>query len=894
MSPASDSLPDPHRWAQVQDVFASALHLARPARTTFLDQACASDPTLRSEVEALLAADEEAGDFLAATVGGGTILAEPPDPDRMGERIGPYRIERELGRGGMSTVYLAVRDDDEYRQSVALKLLRPGMDSEDILRRFRRERQILANLDHPHIARLLDGGTAPDGRPYFVLEAIEGVPIDEHCDRNRLSIAERLALFRTVCAAVAAAHRSLIVHRDLKPSNILVTADGTPKLLDFGIAKLLSPDLPDLPADATATAVRVLTPGYASPEQIRGEPVTTASDVYSLGVLLHELLTGRKPGKAPEPAKEQPAKPSSTVLRKEEIVRRNGQTALLTPEGVAEARSAQPRELRRRLAGDLDTIVLTALRAEPSRRYGSAEQLSEDVRRHLASQPVAARRATAAYRAGKFLRRNRTALAVGGVLLGMILAFMVATTMQSQRTALERDKAEKSLAFLVDLFEVADPGVARGDEITAREILDRGAARVDRELAGQPEVQAALQQSLGRIYHELGLYERAEALFRSALAVRRRTLGGEHPEVASTLQDLSLVLQLEGKYAESEVHGREALALRRKLFGEEHPDVAASLANLADLKFDQGDYTAAEPLYRQALALRRRLFHAPHLDLASSLNDLGLLLHDQGKYEAAEPLYREALAMRRALLGEDHPDVAVSLQNLASLLEIRGKYAESEALFRRAVAIQKRVLGEGHPSLGTTLKNLGNLLYHAGKPEAAEPVLRQALAIQRAALGPDHLEIATHEHDLALTLWALGKTEEAERLFRDAIGLYRKTLPPGHPFLAHPLVALGRLLLERKNAVAAEPFLTEGLAIRRRTLPPDHWRIGEAALGLGTCRYALGRTAEAERLLVEAYTNYRRALGENHARTRKAREWVEWVRKPRPVRLPIDTRTTLR
>ncbi len=828
----------------MQELFAEALPCAPETREALLREACAGDTALRAEVEALLTADAQAAGFLQRAVSE-EAGSDPESP----ERIGPYRIAGELGRGDMGAVYLAERDDGEYRQRVALKLLRRDAGSgADVLRRFRKERQILAGFDHPNIARLLDGGTTPDGRPYFVLEAIDGVRIDEYCDRQRLGIPQRLTLFRTVCAAVAAAHARLIVHRDLKPGNILVTVGGVPKLLDFGIAKLLAPEPEDLPAEATLASVRLLTPGYASPEQLRGEPVGTASDVYSLGVLLHELLTGVKP-------------------------RRREDGELVLPSDAAPSR-----EMRRRLAGDLDAIMGTALAEEPGQRYGSVEQLADDVRRHLVALPVAARRATLKDRAGKFVRRHRMSLTAGVAFLTLGIAFLVTTLAQSSRLALERDKAEQALAFLVDLFEVSEPGQARGATVTAREVLDRGARRVDAELAGRPEVQATLLFSLGKVYRHLGEHDRAEPLLRRAVALRRQTLGAGHPEVAASLQELGDVLQHRSAYAEAESCYREALALRRKHFGEAHPAVAASLNGLADLLHDKGDFQAAEPLYRQALALRRSLFQPPHLDIAESLNDLALLLHDQGRLADADPLYREALAMRRALLGEDHPEVAISLENLAALLQARGRYAAAEPLFRHAVAIQRKVLGAS-PALAPSLMNVGMFLLDRGDATSAEPLLREALAIQAAAPAPDPALQATLQHDLGLALRYQGQNREAEELFRAAIAGYRQVLPPGHPYRAHPLVSLGEILLERGEGGAAEPLFAEALEIRRRGLPAGHWRTGEVAGLLGASRAALGRRSEGLALLEEACGTLRKVRGANDKRTLQTCELWDRVRQ---------------
>jgi eukaryotic-like serine/threonine-protein kinase len=846
--------PEADRFRRAEAIFHAALARPEGERFALLDAACPGDPDLKAEVLSLLAADGAAGDFLEAAILGGAIAFVPPSR----RRIGPYLVERELGRGGMGAVYLAARADDPDRRRVAVKLLAgcgPGLAGAGLLARFANERRILARLDHPNIARLEDAGATADGIPYVVMEAVFGEPIDAWCDRRRMSIPERLELFRTVCAAVSAAHASLVVHRDLKPGNILVTEEGAPKLLDFGIAKLLEGDAAE---DPTRTASRLLTPAYASPEQLRGEPVTTASDVYSLGVLLHELLTGQRPDRAAA----EPERPSAVVAR----------LAPAMAAAVAAARQCSPGELARRLSGDLDNIVQKALRAAPERRYGSVEQLAEDLRRHLVSLPVAARPDTLAYRTGKFLRRHRAAVAAGLAFATLALVLGGAVAIQAARAARERDKAEETLAFLVDLFAVSDPGEARGRDLSARELLDRGAARVDRELRGQPVVRAALLDALGRVYLRLGLYERAGPLLATALALRQQALGAEHPDVAESWTRLGDLWQAQDEYDRAEAAYRKALALREQLFGAEHPAVAASLDSLADVLSDRGDYRAALPLLRRALALREKRFGPESLEVAASRNSLGLLLHERGQTAAALPLYREALAVRRRLLGPDHPDVAMTLNNLAALLQARGELAAAEPLLRQALAINRKALGDRHATVGINLQNLAMLRNARGAPHEAEALLKEALEIHRQAVGGESSDVATVLHDLGLVQARAGETAAAEGSFRAALQLYREKLSPGHPYVAHPLVELGRLLLARGEAAAAEPLLAEALAIRRRGLPAPSARTAEAAGLLGACLAAQGRRAEALPLLEESYRVFRAALGEGHASTHEARE----------------------
>jgi serine/threonine protein kinase len=543
---------DPERWRRVEEILGAALELPPEERRSFAERASRGDGELLAEVLSLLAADAGAGAFLGRPLLSptGEPPAEEEEPAWIGRTIGPYRLVRRLGEGGMSAVYLAVRSEEQFQQQVAVKLIRAGVAGAEQLRRFRTERQILARLNHPGIARLFDGGTTPEGLPYFVLEYVDGEPIDRYCDRRRLSVAERLGLFRTVCEAVHYAHQNLVVHRDLKPGNILVTAEGVPKLLDFGIAKPLPPEPAAAGAAPTAAWLRLLTPEYASPEQIQGKPVTTATDVYSLGVLLYKLLTGHLPYRLEERTPQaierailerEPIRPSAAVGRGADAGSPDAAgSARAEAEAVSGLRGVRPRQLRRQLAGDLDNMVLKALRKEPQRRYGSVEQFSEDVRRHLERRPVEAHPSSLAYRTRKFLRRSRLALGVAAAFVLVLVAALVLLALQSVRAAeRERDHAREVARFLEEVF-----------------CSDRPAA-VAAEAGPEGEVQAALRQTLDRILRDLGDLDRAETLLGlgrclgaagrrreaepllvEALAVRRRMLPGGHPAVAEAQRAL--------------------------------------------------------------------------------------------------------------------------------------------------------------------------------------------------------------------------------------------------------------------------------------------------------------------------------------------------------------------
>ncbi len=852
------------------------------------------------------------------------LEAEPPPAHR---RIGPYQVLRELSHGGMGTVFLAARADDQYQKRVAIKVVKAGMDSEDDVRHFRRERQILASLDHPNIARLLDGGVTDQRLPYFVMEFVQGQTIEEYCDHRGLSVADRLRLFRDVCSAVQYAHRNLIVHRDIKPGNIMVTADGVPKLLDFGIAKLLNPELAGEAATATGL---VMTPEFASPEQARGELITTATDVYSLGVVLYRLLTGHHPyvmkGRsavdiARSVIEAEPEKPSTAVARTEEDIRPGGQA--ITAATVSRTREGTPEKLRRRLQGDLDNIVLMALRKEPHRRYPSVEAFSEDIERYLEGRPVLAGKGSWSYRMAKFVRRNALAVAAAVVAFVLVAGFGVAMAFQSSRTSRalataerERLTAERVSSFLVDLFKVSDPSVAKGNAVTAREILDTGSAKIEAGLEDQPAVRATLMETMGRVYDNLGLYDRALPLLQEALEIRRGVHGTDHVDVAASLNALANLRLHKGDYAGAEPLAREALAMRRKLLGSESPDVAASLNLLANLLRDKGDYTGAELLYREALAIRRKLVGNENKDVALILNNLGNVLWGKGDLKGAERFYREAVAILRKVLGNDHPSTAFCLVNLGGVLVEEGDYTGAAPLFQEALAIQRKALGNEHPDVAHTLQGLAIVRTFRGDYAGAEPLIREAIAIDRKALGNEHPRLGEALATLAELLQEERDYSGAERLYREALAMRRKTIGGDDPFDAYILNDLATLLVDKGDYAGAEPIAREALAmrrklgnesrdvgtslatladvlvhrhakpeeaqalarealaIRRKALPDQHPEIANSEKVLGTCLTEEHRFAEAEPLLLASYATFKTRRG---AATRDTRDSLERI-----------------
>jgi len=830
----------PERWRRVEEVFNAAVELPKERRSAFVHEACGSDLELRREVESLLASSGPAEDFLDRPV---ISLREPPSPELgPGSRVGRYRLLHRLGEGGMGVVYLAVRDDREYEQQVAIKLLNRGTGHEEIVQRFRRERQILASLDHPRIARLLDGGTTAGGHPYFVLEYVEGEPIDRWCDARELGSRERIGLVLDVCSAVHFLHQNLILHRDLKPGNILVKADGTPKLLDLGIAKLLAPES-GVREPLTALGAAPMTVPYASPEQVRGEPLTTASDVYALGVLLYELLSGWHPYRDTTSLQEEieqicrgePEPPSRAVRRRE-----------VTPR--TSAPENDPLVLGRRLAGDLDAIVLKALENEPRRRYASAEQLAEDLRRYLAGQPVSARRPTLVYRGWKFIRRHAAAVAAVvlvvvvlaglGVRLRVLRDRAVAQRQRAESLAVsltsERDRAQQVSSFLVDLFRRANPRVTGAEEVTARQLLEEGVATIRGRLADQPEDRAALLSVMGRAWLGLGLPEQAQPLLEESVELRR-SAAATPGEMATGWVDLGHVLQTRGESARAEELYRKAVALLRGK-PEAEAVLAVAVNSLAGLLEDRGEPAAAEKLYREALELRLQRYGETSEKVANSWNNLAACLHAQSRHVEAAGYCRRALELRRRLHGDVSYEVAHTTNNCAAIAREAGDLAAAEELFRESLAIRCKLYDPRHPEVATVLNNLAFLLFRRGELTEAESLYGEALDIFGERLGPEATAAGVVLRNQAALWLEMGRFTEAEAAARRAVEIFRSALPAGHWRIADGESVLGGTLAAQGRRAEAEPLLRQSHAALVAAQGEGSWRAREAAARLGRVR----------------------------------------------------------
>jgi len=852
-----------------------ALELTAPEREAFV-AAHSDDEAMRREVAELLAADDEMeSGFLEQPAAFGwralEVDAEQPDgPDPMiGRMVGSYRLETLLGRGGMGAVYLARRADDEYEQQVAVKLLHPGLASAGLVRRFRSERQILARLDHPNIAKLLDGGTTEDGQPYLVMERIDGLRIDDYCDEHRLGVRERLLLFREVCDAVRFAHQNLVVHRDLKPSNILVTAQGTPKLLDFGIAKLVESPLPQS-REVTKSLVHAMTPSYASPEQLAGGNVTTASDVYSLGVILYQLLTGRLPRRidlrSPQVLEEElarePERPSVAASRED------GQAS---SEPLAKRHGLDTRQLRRQLSGDLDTIVLMALRTEPERRYGSVEQLTDDLRRHLEGLPVRARRDTFTYRAGKFLRRNRLAVSAAAVICGLLLGLTATATLQARRVARERETAERQRAraererdkaqrvadFMGNLFEIA--GKTQG--ITARELLDRGAAGLHGELGGDdPEVRATLLAAVGKAYGNMDLAIEARRHLEEALRSREKLFGPNHLDVAEVAAALSAVEDHAGELAAAERYARRSLDIRERQLGPNDPLVAESLLDLGMVYTDLQRLEAAEGLTVRALRILENRPGPAGEDVANTVDALGLLYRQQAKRARAEAAFRRALAIKEKRFGPDNPAVATELNNLALSLHDQGLFAEAAPLYRRSIELKERAEGQT-PRLAASLYNLAYLERELGEYAQAERRLVQAQQIIETTTGPESLHVGNILKERAEIHIARGELDLAEPLLQRGTRMVEAAVGGENRQFVSALLAQARIDFRRGRLAAAAANQERAIAILRPQLGP-HRGVSKATRDLARTVASQGDRDRAAKLLAEV-------VAETEARLKK-------------------------
>jgi eukaryotic-like serine/threonine-protein kinase len=818
----------PERWRTLSPYLDDALEIPTRERGAWLESIFARDAALAVDLKKLLVEQDliQGSGFLEEPVSlaSGAALT----PSLAGQTIGTYRLVSLMGQGGMGSVWLAERCDGRFQGRAAVKLLNMGLIGRSGEERFRREGTILARLTHPYIARLIDAGVTPDGQPYLILEYIDGVSIDQYCNDHALTVEQRIRLFLDVLDAVTHAHANLIVHRDLKPANVLVSDNGQVKLLDFGIAKLLQGDGEWEGGGATLTrdGANALTPQYAAPEQVAGGAVTTATDVFALGVLLYILLTGQHPAGS---AVQTPATLIRAIVETEP---RRLSDAVVSDAQSTDAGAhgfrcgATSTRLRRILRGDLDTIVAKALKKNPADRYVSATAFADDLRRLLRHEPISARPDTVTYRVARFTRRHARGVAAAAA---AIIVLSGSTAFYTWRLAQERDRAQREAAkatkvsdLMVGLLMGADPiaNRATSEGPTVRGLLDAGAEQARRELVDQPDVQAEILTVLGRVNRRLGAFDTAQSLLEQALVVGRRAYGNEHVRLAQTLNDLGVLLTDKGDYAGAARNLEQAVTMRRALLGPDHPDVAVTLVELGRVYQDQGFNARAEPLLRESLVIRRKSLGEDHRETAVSLNAVASVLRLNGDLDGAESLLRRSLDLNRKQRGEYHPNTGTSLHDLGLVAASRGDYAAAESLLRRALAIHRRALGESHPVVATSLNSLSRVLLEQGRNAEAVAALERALAIARPAFGGENQLVAIYTLNLASVHLMRGNFAAAETLAREGL----------------------RIRTEAPNLIPS----------RRRTLLEDDWSIGGAKSLLGAALAERGRFAEAETALIDA------------------------------------------
>lgn len=844
-------------WERVQEVFVAAAELPAAEREGYLADACAGDEALLGEVRSLLEASDLTHGAMEAL--GGFSQPEAPkktDIDEPGQRVGPYRLIRELGRGGMGVVWLAEQLEPIQRH-VALKIIKRGMDTDEVVSRFESERQALAVMDHPSIAKVYAAGATPDGRPFFAMELVDGPSISEYCDEHRLTTRERLRLFAQVCRATQHAHQKGVIHRDLKPSNVLVSVqDGVPvpKVIDFGIAKATDAGL-DGRTQVTRVDQVIGTPTYMSPEQadLDGGDVDTRTDIYSLGVVLYELLVGAPPidlGRVAVVA-------MSHAIRSAAVPRPSAKATSLGASltAIAESRRTSPEALKRDLKDDLDWIILKAIDKDRSRRYETASGFADDIERRLLNEPVVARPPSAAYRLRKFVRRHRVAVAGALAAVLAVLAFGVNSRVQAERVRVERDKALNVSSFMEELFRGADPMAGRTerrDTLRLRDFLEEGARKVETDLADEPEVQAHMLNIIGSVFRNWGQYDQAAPLLEEALEIRTGLHEPTHPDVLHAQESLGLLRFDQAAFEEAAERLTAVIDARRADPNTAPRDLARALQGLGNVHQSQGEFERAAERYREALQALRSDADVEPLVVAQAQSNLGAALYRLAQYDESEDLQRQALETDRELLGPDHPRIATHLNNLAFLLEDTGRRDEAEPLYREALGIRRVRLGPAHPLLASSINNLASLLLAAEDYEEAHALFTESLEMRRELLGPDHPNVGVATSNMASALTRMGRLDEAEQYYLDATRILVESLGSDHPAVATVTGNHAAFQHERGEHDTAVPMYRRALAIRREKLADGHYLTASLLSDMGRCLGETGAFDEAEAALLEA------------------------------------------
>ena len=825
---------DRDRWGRIQTLFHEAAILPQAGQRGFLETACVEDEGLIADVLALLHEDARVGSLLDQPLAdlAHKVLADDAHSLPFQE-LGPYRIRKVLGEGGMGVVYLAERED--LGSLVALKLLRDAWLSPARRERFSAEQRTLAQLNHPSIARLYDADTLSDGTPFFVMEYVEGLPLTDYCTQNQCSVERRLQLFRQVCEAVQYAHSNAVIHRDLKPSNILVRSDGTIRLLDFGIAKQI--ESLEVPAQQTMTGLRLMTPAYAAPEQIRGQRLGVQTDVYSLGVILYELLCDRLPFDLSNLA---PAE-AETVLLEHEPPK---PSAIGRRQGAPSAGAS----LSRGSWADLDVLCLTSMHKDPERRYRSVEALIRDVDHYLKHEPLEARPDTLDYRLGKFVRRNQrevvAAVAAAALVIGLITFFTFRLAKARDVALAEAARTQRIQRFTMNLFQGGDEAVGPADNLRVITLVDRGVQEAH-ALTGDPRSQAEIYQTLGTVYENLGKLEEANKLLNISLDQRKALFGADSPEYADALIALAGLRDAQAKFDEAEKLARQGLDVSKHHLAPNHPAIAKGTALLGKILEDRGSYPEAIAVLEEAARLQSTS-DASRADLSASLTELANSHFYAGHYDTSESLNQRLLAMDRELYGERHPHVADDVINLGAIQYERGRFSEAERFYRQGLDITQSFYGKDHPATASALTMLGRALISQGKLDEGSGILQQALAIQEKVYGKVHPRVAGTLNELGKIAQRRGQLNEAEAELSRAVEIYKSIYAGKHYYIGIALSNLAGVLVDRKEYGRAEKLFQEALQIYSQTLAPDHQNVGIAHTRLGRAFLRDRRYAEAE------------------------------------------------
>ncbi len=813
------------RWDKIKSLFLEVIELASEDRETFLNEKCKGDPLLKREILSLIESDQKVENFLETPPLQNEDLNNSNSTDTFsGMKIGKYQADKKIGEGGMAVVYSAIRIDDQFKKRVAIKFIKRGMNTDEIIKRFRFEQQALAGLDHPFIAKIIDGGTTEDGLPYFIMELVEGESIDKYCRYNNLTIQQKLNLFRKVCSAVQYAHQNLIVHRDIKPGNIFIKPDGTPKLLDFGISKLLNSS--NEQTNMTKTGFRLMTLEYASPEQFKGEQITVATDIYSLGVVLYELLTGNFPYKFKNSlpfeieriiCTTEPEKPSTSINRIKN--KRSGhEDATRTIENISKTNNKDYEKLKRKLSGDIDNIILKAMQKEPERRYSTVEQFSEDIKRHLEGLPITARKSSVGYRSKKFFERHRTGVITAFLFILIIIAGAIAIILQSKEAANERDramleakKAERINSFLQDILAAPNPEV-EGKDVKVVDVLKNASEKINKELSDDPEIKAAAMYNIGTTYIGLGLYGEAEKYLKNSLDISEKIFSVNDPQIAKVMEQLGANYQQKGNYTKADSLYKKAIKIFRLKGGNISSDEAKALSDYGSSLHYQGKYGEAKIYQTKALDAYRKIYGNTDPHVLKSLNNLGTVAGDAGDWNMSAKYIKEVLDYFLKTEGKESVNYSLALSNYATILEIQGKLDEAIRNQREAVEIKKRVQGKDHP------------------------------------------EAMFAQITLADELTKHGDYTEAADLSKEAMESLDKSLPHINALTAYSRVIYAKALIKLENYKKAMPLINDALQIRKKLYSPNHWLLTTTKVLLGSCLVGLKQYNKAERILTNCYS----------------------------------------